>query len=261
MPDRRGFSLIELLAALAVIGLLAALVAGSLARARDAARQTREVAAARSVMLGYLVVPEERDGRLLPGRIPEAAVDETGLDLGAFGYRYTYRLAPYLGNRLLGTLFVNDQARFYDQITHRESPAMASYILSLSPSFGLNAAFVGGIWTGPTAWREEFQPLIRLENCRSPSRQLVFASARNSALGADSGYFEIRAPTLAPRWAAALDSSASETTRGWVDFRHRERAVGAFLDGHVRLLAYPDLRDMRLWAEAARHADDPAWTP
>ncbi len=255
---RRAFTLVELLTVIAVLGILSAILLPALGRCRAAVRTSREVAAARHLMQAYLLVPNDRRGDLLPGSKNEAAYDEQGAPLGAFSYRWPNRLAPYLGNRLKETLFVNAQASYYAAII-ATNPAQASYLYSLTPSFGLNLGHVGGITLGSGDLDRSYGPITRLEQCAAPSRQLVFVSAANRSIDPDAGYFEARSPTQAD-WPATHAADANDAARGWVSFRHGgDTSVVAWLDGHVSRETYATLRDMRHWAEPARRADDPAW--
>lgn len=255
---RCAFTLVELLTVLAVLGLLSAVLVPALGRCRAAVRTAREVAAARFLMQAYLLVPNDRRGELLPGSKNEPAYDEQGMPLGIFSNRWPHRLAPYLGSRLRETLFVNDQARYY-AATLAANPAQASYLYSLTPSFGLNLAHVGGITLGSGELDRRYGPITHLEHCATPARQLVFVSAANHALAPDAGYFEARSPTQA-NWPATFDAERPDAAHGWVSFRHGgDSAVVAWLDGHVTREGYAALRDMRSWAEPARRADDAVW--
>ena len=255
---RRAFTLIELLTVLAVLGVLASLLLPAFSRCRAAVRTSREVAAARFLMQAYLIVPNDRRGELLPGSKNEAAYDEQGAPLGTFSYRWPHRLAPYLGTRLKETLFVNAQASYYTA-TLSSAPGQSSYLYSLTPSFGLNLGHVGGITLGSGALDQSYGPITRLEQCASPARQLVFTSSANRDIDADAGYFEARPPTQA-NWPETFSAARSDSAHGWVSFRHAgDTAVVAWLDGHVTREGYATLRDMRLWAEPARRANDPAW--
>lgn len=257
-PRRRAFTLVELLTVVAVLGILAALLLPGLGRCRAAVRTAREVAAARFLMQAYLLVPNDRRGELLPGSKNEAAYDEQGASLGTFSYRWPHRLAPYLGKHLRETLFVNDQARYHAE-TIATNPAQASYLYSITPSFGLNLGHVGGITLGGGDLDRSYGPLTRLEQCATPARQLVFVSAANRSIAPDAGYFEARPPTQA-NWPATYAPEGPDSASGWVSFRHGGyTAVVAWLDGHVGREGYATLRDMRLWAEPARRANDPTW--
>jgi prepilin-type N-terminal cleavage/methylation domain-containing protein/prepilin-type processing-associated H-X9-DG protein len=255
----RAFTLIELLTVIAILGLLAALVVPTLRHARSAAHTAREVAAARFLMQAYLLVPEDRRGELLPGSKNEPAYDEEGRSLGYFSARWPHRLAPYLGGRLRDTLFVNAQASYHDHLRATRPGDEASYTFSLTPSFGLNLYHVGGLYLGSGQLDRRYAPITRLDQADAPSRQLVFVSAANRAIHPDAGYFEARPPTQAG-WPAAYHPARADSAQGWVSFRHSgDTAVTAWLDGHVSKENYAALRDMRLWSQAARRADDPAW--
>lgn len=261
MKTRRppqAFTLVELLTVVAVLGLLVAILLPALGHARAAARSAREVAAARHLMQAYLLVPHDRRGELLPGSKNEPAFDEEGQALGYFSSRWPHRLAPYLGGRLRETLFVNAQASYYDEMRSTQ-PTQASYLFSLTPTFGLNLRHVGGLYLGSGELDRRYGPITRLEQAATPSRQLVFVSSANRAIHADAGYFEARPPTQAG-WPSSHDPAHPDAARGWVSFRHAgATAVVAWLDGRVSKENYTALRDMRLWAEPARRADDPAW--
>jgi prepilin-type N-terminal cleavage/methylation domain-containing protein len=261
--NRRAFTLVELLTVVAIVGVLAAILIPAIGQARQTARTSREIAAAHFLIQSYLVVPQDRRGQLLPGSKNEPAFDEQGAPLGFFSNRWPARLAPYLGGRLKETLFVNDQAAYYDTAAATAAaPGQASYLYSLTPSFALNITHVGGIYldSGALDTRNDPSPVARLETCDNPSRQLVFVSAANRAIAADAGYFEARSPAQAS-WPQNLDTTAADSTHGWVSFRNRGKAVTSWLDGHVTTETYDALRDMRAWAQAARLADNASWRP
>ncbi len=262
-PPRAAFTLIELLTVVAIIGVLAAILVPVAATCRSQAQKSREVSAARQLMVGYALAADENRGRLLPGmRSGETARNETGgtITMAEVAKRWPHRLRPYLGDRFRGALYVNAQADLYDQLSAAQSGPMLDYLLSLSPTFGMNQRFVGGEDRKVLA-----EPVVtRFADAGAPSRLVAFVSARNRGLGENSGYFYVNAPaywtgdgTLDP----SLPEAGQDHVRGYVAFRHAGRAVVSFLDGHVALAGVAELRDMRLWSEQARLADDPAWRP
>ncbi len=205
---RRAFTWIELLTVVAVLGLLTAILLPGLARGRAAVRTAREIAAARFLMHACFPVPNDRRGELLPGSKNEPAYDEQGAPLGTFSNRWPHRLAPYHGKRLHETLYTHAQARHYAE-TLASGPAQASYLYSLTPSFGLNFWHVGGITLGSGDLDRSYGAITRLEQSAAPARQLVFVSAANRAIAPDAGYFEARSPTQA-RWPAPCAAAATD---------------------------------------------------
>ena len=48
---------------------------------------------------------------------------------------------------------------------------------------------------------------------------------------------------------------------GHVDCRYNEFAVVAMLDGHVELLDFKQMNDMRLWSNLSAQANESGWIP
>lgn len=260
---RRAFTLLELLAVVAIIGVLAALLIPSVAACRRQAHKARELSGARQLMTGYFLAADENRGRLIAGlETGVAAYNETGgkISMAEVAKRWPHRLRPYLGNRFRDALYVNAQAAHYDHLQATQSGSMLDYLLSLSPSFGMNQRFVGG--EGVKHLRE---PIVqRFADTAAPARLIAFTSAQNRGLGEHSGYFYVNAPAYWSR-DGTPDPDEPEAEQdhvaGYIAFRHSQRAAVSFLDGHVRLMNRAELRDMRLWSEGARLADAPAYVP
>jgi prepilin-type N-terminal cleavage/methylation domain-containing protein/prepilin-type processing-associated H-X9-DG protein len=259
-PGRRpcaklGFTLIELLAAVAILGVLGALLLPAASAARSHGRKAAEISAARQLIIAYHAAAEDRRGVLLAGSAAgRSARAESGAAVDNItASRWPHHLRPYLGDRFRVTLYLHEQAAYYDR--HQAD----DYALSLAPSFGLNARFVGGDGS-PLLDR----PVTRLEQAGAPNRLLAFASTRARELAPDAGYWTATAPTY---WTSLAipdyddPRPASDRAHGHIAARWGGRATVAFLDGSVALLDGSTLRDMRLWSDAARRANDPAYTP
>lgn len=257
-----AFTLVELLAVIALMGVLAALVVPTVNACLGHARQSRKVAAARHLMTAYHLAANDNRGRLMAGLESGAvAQNETGETIGfaEAARRWPHRLRPYLGDRFRETLYVNEQAIHYDELTSSHSGGMLDYMLSLSPSFGMNQRFVGGEGGRLVA----DAPVTRILESGAPGQLIAFAASRQRGLGENAGNFYVNAPAY---WSdggtlsTGADESEQDHVRGYVDFRN-DRAVVAFLDGHVETLGVDRLRDMRLWSEQARLTDNPDYVP
>jgi len=240
----RGFTMVELLCALAVIAMLAALVVGAVGAAQKSGMKASEISAGKTLMTGYHLYATENGGSLLPGYISNArdVQGAHGENLsGQAANRYPWRLAPYLN--------YNYKAAFLATKQKISNPSELTYMVSLVPSLGVNGVYVGGDESSPM---NPFNPraaarygdfcVLRLNQAVKPSQLIVFASAvyRDVRMGREEkGYFKIEYP----------DRN--------VDFRYNKKAVVACLDGHVELLTREEMRDMRRWSNLHAQSDDP----
>lgn len=272
-PRRAAFTLIELLAVITIIGVLAAILVPTIGACRRHAYASRETASARQLMVAYHLAAEDERGRLMRGELETTTAEqramvaglsvtnETGgqISMSQIKVRWAHRLRPYLGNRFRAVLYVNEQAGYYDQLQVTQSGWLLDYHLTLSPSFGMNEVFVGG---GSTVVPSG--PVLRFEDAATPQKLIVFTSSINRALDLKSGFFRVQAPYT---WTVQGDPSEPDAdinldyTYGYVAFRHSGRAVVGFLDGHVESLRASQLRDMRLWSNVARLTDNPSYSP
>lgn len=260
---QRGFTLIELLVVVGIVGLLVAILMPALAMARQASRQTRELATGQQLMQAYFTYAGDYKGYVLPGFGPNniTARDQTGQTLsGPVAWRYPWRIAPYLDYNFLG--LYDDRAL----LERYQSRGDYQYVVSLSPSLGINADFVGGnrdnaiaFNPGLTARYGSFY-IRRLDEARNTSRLIVFCSARGvDPAGGEpvNGFHRVNAPRfLGQRWAAEPYSQAqAPEDLGHVHPRFSGKAVVMHLDGHGESLPVADLRDMRRWADGATGPD------
>lgn len=264
--QRSGFTLIELMVVVSVIAVLAAIaipIAGSVQRK---GRMVKEVSAARQLIAAYLQYPVDNGGELLPGYGNFPAKDERGEELHApVSSRYPWRIAPYLEYDLR-VLWGNTSD---DKLAKmKEGPRESYYYgVSVQPALGINATFVGGDYQSLSPSSAKIISrygqfcVTRLGHAVAPQKLIVFASAGSMYQGEKmNGYFKVEAPNTAGRiWSTKYTPGGSPELYGHVDFRWEDKAVAVMLDGHVELLDFEQMNDMRRWANQASMADNPIW--
>ena len=272
LARRGGFTVVELVVVLAIIGVLVAIIVPVAMGARRSAARMREVAALRAVLVAWTSYATEQQGFVLPGYKAGFQIkDENGQAIPADIYggdaevskRWPWRLAPWLDQdfrrlyaganaETLAKLQAGDRSQYF-------------YFASLYPSFGMNCAFVGGddarFPSDPVLPNGATNPfarycVTRLSMATRPQQTMVFVSSRTGATADGSlneGYFRVDAPWLntpTMRWAAEYDPADSASFLN-VSARHGDEAVTGTVDGAVELVQVDALRDMTRWCDAA----------
>lgn len=284
----RAFTLIELLIVIAIIAVLISVMAPSLSRARLLAKQTRELNAARQLMLAVSCYAGDNRGSVLVGFPTEAmvsggmvVVDDKGNRLYSHSaQRYPWRIAPYLANSF-GSLY--DNPKVLSELRDAEPQLIQMgvqypYIVSLYPTLGMNTRFIGGSDASGAFSKKTIEaigtPFItRIDEPRRPSRLMMFASARGDAqaalpgMGILQGYFSITPPWWTTKiWADAYvenpvdpknpqSATYIERNSGFVSLRYAGRAVASAMDGHAEMLGWTEMNDMTRWADKATASD------
>jgi len=251
----KGFSLVELLVVVAVIGVLIGVLIPTLGAARDEAEKIVELSAVRNLMIGHQMYADDHAGRLISGydlQAPAFGPDGQSLSFPE-NARYPWRLVPYLDDAVDQTILVHQRL---SEVS--EGGELDTYAVSVMPSFGINGEFVGGTWGGPyNNWLVDRGVTVRKTfEAHRPSELIVFASARGGLSGKDPvlGYHLVQ-----PAYGHEYDPADMPFKFGFVHPRYGERAIVSFLDGHAGALDTVALRDMTHWSDAAARANDPDW--
>ncbi len=268
-----GFTLVELLAAVAIVGVLSGILVVGVSSARTAAERTEAISSARSLIKGYLMTPLENQGRYLEGyadtgsnlRLRNGRTLNSGSEEAK---RYPWRLAPHLGDSV-ESLYVGNHKDYYEQIA-----AHSPYSASLHPSFGMNTIFVGGHYDGRTS-SPAYRPggrsrgastlppsfwVLRPGDAENPSNLIVFATALYSSppdYPGPVGFHRVLPPRSPgnPSWGSY--NPEIPANMGHVSLEYGDQAVVAHLDGSVASLGEEEIRDMRRWSNQAAKHDDP----
>jgi type II secretory pathway pseudopilin PulG len=203
-----GFTIIELMVLLGILGVLMAMLLPALGSVRAQGRMTSEANHARQLIIGYIAYANLHQDRVLPGHPPDPGrvVGPDGQPITGVPkvvkQRYPWRLAPYLDFDVRALLH-GELRRMIEQVPHGYGDAnnlTYLYAVSIGPSFGLNTQWVGG------SSEDGFQPpgllppgdpnshlwqqlydmnryfVSRISQVRHPERLIVFATARSDSI-------------------------------------------------------------------------------
>lgn len=269
---KAGMTLVELLAAMAIVGVLSGLLFATVGSMRDSAYTTEKVSGARNMINAFLLTPQDNRGNFMMGYGDSGrAVEINGRRSSSRGEeakRFPWRLAPYMDDNI-AALYMGDHAEFYDKIAGN-SP----YTASLYPTFGINSIFVGGHYDG-RSYAPDFEPsrrsrgevtkfprdfwVLRPADAYDPGKMIVFISALATTNDYEGpvGYFRVSPPSYPSGTSWGSYNPDIPASMGHVSLEHDGRAVVAQLDGSVSLLSEEELRDMRRWSNQAAKYNEP----
>lgn len=260
-----AFTLIELLVVAGIIVVLAAIALPVYGRLQKRGQLTRELHAARQLMVAYAAHAAANDGELLKGydKRAQSVTLASGKSVsGEMCCRYPWRLAPFLGEQIEEVFLVNDSQRATETLD--PGSFEYQYRASLQPAFGINAYCVGGYDDGSDSGAFGSDVVRRMAGASHAAKLIVFASARmkqNGAAAEVAGNFIVTPPRFwRTKWTTPFDRGKPAGSFGNVDPRWEGRAICAFLDGHVELLDEKQLLDMRHWSNTAADTNDPEFT-
>jgi len=274
-----GFTLVELLVVISIIAILLAILLPALGGARRTAFATQDLSRVRQLMQAYLTYAEDRSGEVLPGYLPSSGpdapmgvTDDQGRAvLGPAAQRYPWRLLPSADYDLSLLYPVEEIERVREESSY-------TYQVSIRPRFGLNQTFVGGSSEGPAgfAFPDPAQARVRaavssrwgsgwfvrrLSDAPRPSKLITFTNGYIASTLLDEpleGSYKIEPPQVIDRVWKSEPASPEDPSglQGNVFLAHDGKTAAALLDGHVELLSWDQLQDMRRWAP---RADAPDW--
>jgi prepilin-type N-terminal cleavage/methylation domain-containing protein len=279
----RAFTLVELLVAIAVIGTLIGVIMPALSSANQQAGKVKDMMAMRQLLIGYQVYSSENAYDLLVGyykNVPKMKLEDGFGDLvvgfdGQAKKRYPWRLNAFMDSGLRGTILCGKQESFLDKIPPAGEREWWHYRVSVMPSFGINAHFLGGYEVGGTP--PPFRVCRTITEVRQPSNMIAFASARGEdwdqqlGLIAAEGWHTVDSPNwghsgalggMGARWSKTPyhdDSNPEEY--GNISARYAGLVLIGCVDGHAEMSPPEDLRDMRLWSNDAARSGNPDWAP
>ncbi|MHC4911357.1 MAG: type II secretion system protein [Planctomycetota bacterium] len=194
---KRGFTLLELILAVAIIAVLISLVVVAMGRARSTAQRTRTMSSLQGLIRGYTAYSTDNNGALIPGFMPGQTLQQLRIraeapggirldqDTGVVdGSPWVWRLMPYIddnwqslfedyGNEaVVQTASLNLASGVYGPAT--ADPAAGEIGIASVPAIGMNTFFFGGDFLSD----EYDQAAKQASQVRNASRAIVFAPTR-----------------------------------------------------------------------------------
>jgi len=219
--SEQGFTLLEILATIALVATLAAMLVPGIAKLRESGLRTKCAGNLKQIGAGLLAYAGEHQGELPPGGI------------------WDREIAPYLGMDSPSVATQNKVLQCPRDPFKRSSGYARSYVASaFNPADPSNQVGVFSRWANGAAVGSS----IRLQALPRPSVTILVAELFN----ADNRQFEKAfAYLLAPGWVPG-SSSVPKLPDG--SFYHGKGQNYLFCDGHVEILAPEGIRtDIPNW--------------
>jgi len=282
-----GFTIIELMVVVGIVGLLISILAPALLGVKSSASVAREAASAQQLMQAYLMHAEDHNGFVLPAKLDynrhprplrTAPYNADGEPLaGQPALRYYWHLAPYLDFNT--EVFYRDADALEEITAERSGAGQADgnasydYLLTLYPGFGINERFVGGLAkyypadnsSGPSLYEQLWGRgwwISRVTDADRPSDLFTMVSTASDIGGRfRGGFYRASAPYFDnAEWQDYGDPMRTEATpanTGNVWPVAGRTVVCGLLDGHAEAFDWTEAQDMRHWAPNADRKD---WT-
>ncbi|MCG3126518.1 MAG: hypothetical protein CHACPFDD_01354 [Phycisphaerae bacterium] len=258
--SRRAFTLLELLVAVAVIAVLAAVLLPSLSAAREQAK--RVICATRLAQLarGFHMYAGEFRGRVMPLWYAEAGTAGGGAPVfwwgtnDAAGVDHTRGfLWPYLASELR-----------HDGLYECPRQPWGTYVpqgsaLSLTSTYGYNGYYLSPANTPGWSSLIGHRPWQNVDVMKLPQRVFSFADTALDTGGDLSTNAALLDPPMLFQTRGRWRINGSPTT----SFRHGGKALVGFVDGHVDVVlpAAEALTSPHLNIGSASVTNDPGYVP
>lgn len=230
----KAFTIVELLVAITIIGLLAGLGLPTLNSALQAGKKAKEIAALKNLIVAYNTYTVDNNNILMKSYDRTGtANDINGNPIGGEdsheAHRWPWRLAPYFNYGFYGTTHVND----IESYIMSQGGLSQTYLVSVIPSFGLSLYCGGNDYEG----KAQHPVAKNINQVQKPGQFIAFVSSRSVAIGKRyEGFYYVDIPR-----SQKYDSKGNPKSSGNISARYSEHAVVAFLGGNVSVLQYKDL--------------------
>lgn len=240
----KAFTIVELLVAVSIIGLLSALGIPAIKSAMDAGKKAKELAALKGLLIAYNTYSGDNNGQLLKSYDQYgSALDINGNPIGGEdsheAHRWPWRLAPYFNYSFYDTTHVND----IESYIKSQGGLSQTYLVSVIPSFGLSLYCGGNDYEGS---KTKSTIATHINQVAKPSQFIAFVSSRSTAVGKRyEGFYYVEQP----RSSAKYDSKSNPKSTGYISARYNDNAVVGFLAGNISVMPYKDLATNRvIWS-------------
>lgn len=259
IEGRRAFTLLEVLVAIGVIGVLIAILIPSLSSARNQSRSTVCQTNLRTLGQGWGMYSDENHDIMVPGRLPRhydgGFSNEANHYTVSTGVKYRPRwpvlMQPYVGAPALEKpLTYRDRQNYHSPVY--VCPSASDWTDERNAAYGYNYQFLGSHRVSS----DKLRKLAQRSRIRNTGKTVVIADSMGSAASFPS---RERLPyensTREERrrgnygWLIdppRLESGSSRaggpgSKRSAPDPRHRDRVNVVFVDDHAELLSLHDL--------------------
>jgi prepilin-type N-terminal cleavage/methylation domain-containing protein/prepilin-type processing-associated H-X9-DG protein len=216
-----GFTLVELLVVIVIIVSIAAISLIGMRRMRDLADKTGAIRGLSQLQLANASYSTDNGGKYVPYLI----TDESGTRIG-----WWYQVPEFL-NYFRGPVTGADgqpsKSVPLSMLDPKVVRAKKPFFSSMAGSFGLNQT---GLPTSSSA--PNSRPSHTVATVTKPEQSMAFASATDVRVNYAARF----------SWfAREPDKREGKTSDGGLAYRHGNKAIAVYFDGHVEELSKPDL--------------------